>query len=102
MVDFNIQPIGLPASQEKVSAVGNKTQTATGASFGQWLDKSINTVNQLQKEADSAALKLATGQNKDIHGTMISLQKADTAMTLMMEVRNKIISAYEEVKRMQF
>ena len=72
------------------------------ASFGQWLKESIESVNKMQTESDSAALKLVNGENKDIHGTMIAMQKASTSMSLMMEVRNKIISAYEEIKRMQF
>jgi flagellar hook-basal body complex protein FliE len=71
-------------------------------SFGQWLTQSMEGVNKLQQEADNAAVKLVTGENKDIHGTMIAMQKANISMSLMMEVRNKIINAYEEIKRMQF
>ena len=56
----------------------------------------------MQQEAENAASKLVTGENKDIHGTMIAMQKASISMSLMLEVRNKIISAYEEIKRMQF
>lgn len=73
-----------------------------GATFSEWLNRSIETVNRMQNDADSAAQKLITGENKDIHGTMISMQKASIAMDLMNEVRNKIISAYDEIKRMQF
>jgi flagellar hook-basal body complex protein FliE len=72
------------------------------ASFGQWLQKSIEDVNKLQQDADSAAAKLVTGETKDIHGTMIAMQKANISMSLMLEMRNKIISAYDEIKRMQF
>lgn len=71
-------------------------------SFGQWLNKSIQTVNKMQQEGDSAAMKLLDGENTDIHGTMIAMQKASISMNLMMEVRNKVINAYEEIKRMQF
>ena len=102
MVDFNIHPIDPTALQNKTTAVSGKPQTAADVSFGQWLEESINAVSRMQKEANTAASKLATGENKDIHGTMISMQKASIAMNLMVEVRNKIISAYDEVKRMQF
>lgn len=78
---------------------GNKLD---GATFGEWLNRSIATVNRMQEDADTAAQKLITGENKDIHGTMITMQKASIAMELMGEVRNKIISAYDEIKRMQF
>ena len=40
-------------------------------------------------------------ENKDIHGTMLALEKADLSMRLMLQVRNKLVSAYEEVMRMQ-
>jgi flagellar hook-basal body complex protein FliE len=70
-------------------------------SFGKILTESIGEVNRLQKEADKAAHNLVTGKETDIHGTMIALQKADLSFRLMMQVRNKILSAYEEIKRMQ-
>ena len=57
---------------------------------------------EVQQDADEAARKLISGENKDIHTTMISMQKAGIALDLMIEVRNKIISAYDEIKRMQF
>jgi flagellar hook-basal body complex protein FliE len=80
----------------------DRTPAPEQTSFGQWLKKSIEGVNKLQQEAESAATQLATGQNKDIHGTMIAMQKANVSMSLLMEVRNKVISAYDEIKRMQF
>ena len=102
MVDLNTQSIGTATSLPKAQPVKPKPVPSGEASFGNWLEKSINAVNKMNNEADTAAGKLASGESKDIHGTMISMQKADIAMNLMMEVRNKIISAYEEVKRMQF
>ena len=42
-----------------------------------------------------------TSGDKDIHGTMIALEKADISMRLMLQIRNKLVSAYEEVMRMQ-
>ena len=44
---------------------------------------------------------MLTADNKDIHGTMIALEKADISMRLMLQIRNKLVSAYEEVMRMQ-
>lgn len=71
-------------------------------SFGEILSKSINEVNQYQNEADKAISELAMGRQTDIHQTMIAIEKADVSFKLMMQVRNKIVAAYEEVKRMQF
>ncbi|MDY6949909.1 MAG: flagellar hook-basal body complex protein FliE [Thermodesulfobacteriota bacterium] len=90
--------IELPASP----SVNDK---GTGASpqghFGHILEKAIGEVNTLQGEADKAVQELAAGAQKDIHGTMIALEKAEVSFKLMMQVRNKIISAYEEIMRMQ-
>jgi flagellar hook-basal body complex protein FliE len=65
------------------------------------LARSLNEVNQLHAAANDAVEKLASGQQKDIHQTMIALEKADVAFQLLMQVRNKIISAYETIMRMQ-
>jgi flagellar hook-basal body complex protein FliE len=70
--------------------------------FVDWLKQSLQTVNKMKNDADLAAQKLVSGENKDIHATMISMQKANVAMHLMTEVRNKIVTAYDGIKRMQF
>jgi len=72
-----------------------------GGSFGGILKDAISEVNQLKKEADHAIQELATGKETDIHQTMIALEKAEVSFQLMMQVRNKIITAYEEIMRMQ-
>lgn len=90
-----------PDQLNSAGAVSQKT-TSDEPSFGQWLTQSIQNVNQMQNESDLAARKLVSGENKDVHGTIITMQKTTIAMNLMTEVRNKIISAYDEIKRMQF
>jgi flagellar hook-basal body complex protein FliE len=69
--------------------------------FGNMLARSLDDVNELKLEADEAIENLAAGKQKDIHATMIALEKADVAFQLLMQVRNKIIAAYETVMRMQ-
>jgi len=70
-------------------------------SFGEILKTSLSEVNKLQKDADRAIQELAAGNEKDINQTMIALEKAAISFQLMMQVRNKIIAAYQEVIRMQ-
>ena len=74
---------------------------AEGKSFGDLLSASISKANELQLEADHGIRELAAGRNKNIHETMLMLEKADTSFRLMMQVRNKIIDAYREIMRMQ-
>ena len=69
--------------------------------FTETLKDAIQKVNQIQQEADRAISDLMLGGQQDLHQTMISLEKADISFQLMMQVRNKIVSAYEEIMRMQ-
>ena len=72
-----------------------------GKSFGAFLEGSIAEVKNLQQQADQAIQDLAIGKEADLHHTMIALEKAEVSFKLMMQVRNKIITAYEEIMRMQ-
>jgi flagellar hook-basal body complex protein FliE len=71
-----------------------------GASFGQVLKDSLKQVNALQHDADDAIQSLATGGTATLHDTMLAVQKAELSFKLMMQVRNKIVEAYQEVLRM--
>jgi flagellar hook-basal body complex protein FliE len=72
-----------------------------GPSFSDTLSTSLEKVNELQKEADVAIEDFATGKTRNIHETMIAVNKADLAFRLTMQVRNKIVEAYQEVMRTQ-
>jgi flagellar hook-basal body complex protein FliE len=69
-------------------------------SFGSMLTDSIKQVNRLQVEADSSINDLATGKQTDIHRTMIAMEKASISFELLMQIRNKVISAYDRIMRM--
>jgi flagellar hook-basal body complex protein FliE len=73
----------------------------TESSFADALKDSISKVGEIEKEADKEAEKLARMETQDIHSTMIAIEKADITFQLMMQVRNKILNAYEEIMRMQ-
>ncbi len=76
-------------------------KSAGDKSFADILKKSISEVNRMQIEAKEALEALATGKEKDIQKVMITLQKADVSLRMLMEVRNKAIEAYQEIMRMQ-
>jgi flagellar hook-basal body complex protein FliE len=80
---------------------GKQPVCEEGKSFGAFLEGSIAEVNNLQQQADQAIQDLAIGKETDLHHTMIALEKAEVSFKLMMQVRNKIITAYEEIMRMQ-
>jgi flagellar hook-basal body complex protein FliE len=72
-----------------------------GSSFFEALQKSMEEVNENQLQADSSIKDLMAGKSKNIHETMLAIQKADLSLKTMMQVRNKILEAYKEVMRMQ-
>lgn len=85
---------------------GMKSGLATGAAegatpFADTLKQSIAEINHLQVQADRAIEDLAAGRSSNIQDTIMAVEKADISFKLMMEVRNKIISAYQEVMRTQ-
>jgi len=71
------------------------------ASFSEILKESISKVAELEKEASEQAEKLTKMETQDVHNTMISVQKADLSFQMMMQIRNKIIDAYQEIMKIQ-
>ncbi|MDW0109234.1 flagellar hook-basal body complex protein FliE [Sporosarcina aquimarina] len=68
--------------------------------FGNFLKEAIQDVNTAQVQSDVMTEKLVRGEDVDLHNVMITAQKASIALNATMEVRNKVIEAYQEVMRM--
>jgi flagellar hook-basal body complex protein FliE len=94
---MKIESISLPDFSQPAGAVKGKA----GSSFVDTLKESISKVAELEKTADTEAQKLAKMETRDIHTTMIAIEKADLTFQLLMQIRNKIINAYEEIMRIQ-
>jgi len=88
-----MEPIGSAMKLSKKPGVGG----AEGGKFASALSDAIKEVNDMQMNADKAIEDLVTGKSKNIHETMITLGKAEVAMKLTLQVRNKVIEAYKEV-----
>lgn len=95
---MDIHPIFSPGPQAQPVSPGEAG--GEGPSFTQTLKESIQQVNDLQVQSDQAIADLMAGKGS-MHETLIALQKADTSFQLMMQIRNKIVTAYEEIVRMQ-
>jgi flagellar hook-basal body complex protein FliE len=86
------------------SGSGNSAAPPTGENGGSFADtllNSINKVNDLQNTANSSAEAIATGKSSNIHQAMIDMEKANDSFELMMQVRNKIVTAYNSIMNMQ-
>jgi flagellar hook-basal body complex protein FliE len=89
------------ANVDLAPAVGSKP-SAGGSEFLDTLRSAVNQVNQLQSQADSSVSGMLTGDGQDVHAAMIAVEKANLSFELMVQVRNKIVSAYQEVSRIPF
>jgi len=77
-------------------------ETCTGSlNFGEMLNNAINSVNQAQKSSDQMSDLLAAGKIDDLHTVMIEGAKAELALQYTLQVRNKMLDAYNEIMRMQ-
>ena len=80
---------------------GRTPSGAGGAGFGDVLQSALDHVGTLQAEADRAVEDLTLGRQTDIHSTMIAVEKAGIAMELALQIRNKLLNAYETLMRQQ-
>jgi flagellar hook-basal body complex protein FliE len=93
------------------SALGSMASAATNAfvptataesSFANTLSTAMQQVNNLQTTAEQKVTNLLTGNGEDIHAATLSVERASLAFDLMLQVRNKVVSAYQEISRLQF
>lgn len=86
------------ASREVTSPIATpRSGESTGVGFGDALDH----LTELQAESDRAIEKLIAGEQVDLHQVMLSVEKTDLAFRVALQLRNKLVQAYQEVMRMQ-
>jgi flagellar hook-basal body complex protein FliE len=73
-----------------------------GLNFGSVLKNAISSVDQVNASAGAQVNNLLQGGGGDMTSVMIAVEKADVSFQLMMQVRNKIVSAYQDIEKMQF
>jgi len=96
--------IALTPPVGNLTAFSNLSRPAAEAiegNFGELLQSALDRVGTLQSEADRAVENLTLGRDTDIHSTMIAVEKAGIAMELALQIRNKLLNAYETLMRQQ-
>jgi flagellar hook-basal body complex protein FliE len=100
-----MQPTPINPSPTGPLAGSGGTQPAEGGSAAEDFKKvfkaHLREVNALQEEADVAVRDLVTGQTDNIHEVIVAVTEADLSFRLMMQMRNKLLEAYQEIMRMQ-
>jgi len=89
----------LPADVAPSALASSRTPES---SFRDVLHSAIDDIQQLEGQAQEKVAGVLEGNGADVHTALIAVEKADLSFQLMMQVRNKIVSAYEEISRMQF
>ncbi|MFT4413558.1 flagellar hook-basal body complex protein FliE [Fredinandcohnia humi] len=69
--------------------------------FSSFLKDAIKNVNEAQQTSDKMTEKLVNGENVDLHQVMIASEKASVSLQATLQIRNKVIEAYQEIMRMQ-
>jgi len=88
---------------QKIGVGGsNAPAAAEGTDFVQTLEDTMQKVESLQTEAEKQVEGMVSGKGVDIHSAMIAVEKADLSFQLMMQVRNKIVDAYQQISQMPF
>lgn len=96
---MQVSPVGLLLPLQPAEA-GGKPEVG-GGSFSELLNNALKELNNTQVKADNLTLGLLTGEIQDIHQVTVAMQEAKLSMQLAVEVRNKVIEAYQEISRMQ-
>ncbi len=78
----------------------NNPQSGSSETFLDTLKNAVNVVNESQLEAEKASVDFAAGKGQTLHGVMIAMEKADLSLRTLVQVRNKVLEAYQEVMKM--
>lgn len=97
----NIGGISGISSSDLLKQKSKTDLTGGGEAFSEHLKSALNETNELQVDSEKAIADMATGQVKDLHQAALAIGKAETSMKLMLEIRNKALSAYKELGRTQ-
>src|SRR5438128_11005012 len=97
MSDFKLYS-NLPRIMPSPALPNAPPAAAPGGSFGKLLTEAIQQVNDVEKGSQTELQKFL-GNESDLHTVMIALEKADLSFQMMMQVRNKIVSAYQEIMK---
>lgn len=72
-----------------------------GSVFQSVFHSALNTVEQLKTQADQSVQSFLSGENEDVHTAVLAVQRADLSFSLFQQVRNRVVSAYQEVMKLQ-
>src|SRR5215208_4786103 len=102
-ISMRVQPLNIPSVSNKpdVPATTEAGNDAKSGGFGQALSQAVTSLNETQNAADDASVRMAAGDPIDLHEVMLARETASLHFQLAVQVRNKLVEAYQDVMRMQ-
>jgi flagellar hook-basal body complex protein FliE len=94
-----ITPLRFPSDIPAIARPSGTTSPEAG--FGSVLADAIGRVEQFQKNSDTSIAKFLSGEDEEVHKVALATEQASMSLDLFLQVRNKVVSAYQEVMRMQ-
>ena len=94
----SISPTQQPLSAVQPQSIAAADQTKEGSSFKQMMLQSLQDVNSMQQQANQAVETLMTGGDVEPAAVLTAVQKADLSFRLMLQMRNKMMQVFQEVK----
>jgi flagellar hook-basal body complex protein FliE len=104
---MNVSPVSSATAAVPTQGVGTRQEkpvvpAGSGASaFGQVMTQFLNDAASQQAHAETSVTNLAAGRADNVHNVMLAMAKADLSFHLVLEIRNRLSEAYQEIMRMQ-
>jgi flagellar hook-basal body complex protein FliE len=80
---------------------GTGQSTSVGGGFGKTMSEALESVGSLQNAAHASAESFMSGETEEIHKVALDQQRAALSLDLFLQVRNKVVNAYQEIMKMQ-
>ena len=97
---MNVTPLSPLLPQTSSTSSGGDIARA-GSQFGTMLDNMLNKVNDMQQNGEQAITGLQSGDASHLHEVVLAVEQADISLRMLVQMRNKALTAYEEIMRMQ-
>lgn len=94
-------PISAVSSIPNIAAIQPPGQSSQPGAFQNVLDSAIQTIESAQTDAATAVQRFLSGENEELHTAALAVQKAQISFDLGLQVRNKVVDAYQQIMQMQ-
>ncbi|MGH9413853.1 MAG: flagellar hook-basal body complex protein FliE [Terriglobales bacterium] len=102
LITSNLPLLAPPTPASAPTAPAGAGEAGAGSGFAQQLSGAIQNMEGMQANATQQVNQLLQGKSQDLHASLISVEKADLAFGMMLQLRNKAVQAYQQISNMQF